>query len=84
MSDTTYQLVDATTSTVIEGPLAYTSSGTNIFPTAGGYDPGYLVSLSGEVKAGDSFDLIYNTNGSGDSRNGKLMADLLKKSTIGW
>lgn len=77
ITSTTYQLVNANDNSVLEGGLTYDPvTGSDIFPTAGGYEPGYRVQLTGDMKAGDSFNIQYNTNGLGDSRNGFLVADL--------
>jgi flagellar hook-associated protein 1 FlgK len=38
--------------------------------------PGYDISLQGVPKAGDSFNITYNTDGLNDNRNGLKMADL--------
>ena len=75
LTDTTYQILDANTSAVIEGPINYDGS-SSIFPTPGGYDPGYRLSLSGSVKAGDTFSTEYNTNLAGDNRNALLFSNL--------
>lgn len=70
ITDTSFQLVNATTSAVIEGPIAYDpNAGIDVFPTAGSYDPGYRVSLSGTIKAGDQFNIAYNSNTVGDNSN---------------
>lgn len=84
LTDTTYQLVDANLNSVIEGPINYDPSlGKNsVFPTPGGYDPGYTISLSGAIKAGDTFDIAYNNKMSGDNRNGMAMEDLYKKNVL--
>lgn len=74
LTPTTYQLVNANTSAVIEGPITYDpSTGANVFPTPGSYDPGYRISISGVVQAGDTFHLEYNSDGIGDNRNGRVM-----------
>jgi flagellar hook-associated protein 1 FlgK len=83
LSDTTYQLVDVDTTNVIEGPITYDpTTGADVFPTTGSYDPGYRVSLSGSMKAGDSFDINYNVNTIGDNRNALQMAGLYTKKII--
>ncbi len=80
VSNTQFQLIDANTSTVIEGPIDYVPGqqpiGFAVFPTPGGYDPGYRVSLFGAIKSGDTFNLNYQSNSSGDNRNGLAMEDL--------
>lgn len=83
LSATTYQVVNANTSAVIEGPITYNpTTGANIFPTPGSYDPGYRVSLSGTIAAGDTFNLTYNTNVSGDNRNGQFMINLYQQGVL--
>lgn len=83
LSDTTFQLVNATTSAVMEGPITYDpTTGADIFPTAGSIDPGYRVSLTGSMKTGDSFNIAYNTNTVGDNRNALEMVGLYTKKII--
>lgn len=83
LSDTTYQIVDANTSSVIEGPITYDPNvGANVFPTAGSYDPGYRISLSGQIKAGDKFEIAYNNNTSMDNRNGLAFETLYQKGVL--
>lgn len=87
LSPTSYRLVNAIDSSVLEGPLAYdpidaAKNPVNIFPTPGGYNPGYKVTLTGDIKTGDTFNIAYNTNPRGDNRNGKLLADLYQKKLI--
>jgi len=75
-SDTTYSIVNATTSAVIEAGLTYDPAVTNaVFPTAAAYDPGYRVSLQGSVKSGDVYTVDYNVSGTSDNRNGLLLAE---------
>lgn len=82
-SETSFSLYDANTSTLIEGPMTYDpAKGTNIFPTTGGYDPGYRISLTGVVKSGDEFTINYNTNVVGDNRNALKFADLYQMKLI--
>lgn len=77
LSATSYQIVNANTTAVMEGPITYNPGANNdIFPTPGGYDPGYRVQLYGNPQAGDTFDISYNNNGVGDNRNGLLLNDL--------
>jgi len=70
LSATTYQLVNVTTSAVIEGPIAFTPGSSNaVFPTPGTYDPGYRVDLEGVPSTGDTFTIEYNSGGKADNRN---------------
>lgn len=86
LSATQFQLVNANTSAVIEGPINYTPGqqpvGFAIFPTPGNYDPGYRVSIFGSVNAGDSFNIGYQSNASGDNRNGLVMENLYTSNTM--
>ncbi|VVC77102.1 Flagellar hook-associated protein 1 [Aquicella siphonis] len=83
LTATSYQLVDANTSSVIEGPITYNpSTGADIFPTPGSYDPGYRVSISGIVQPGDLFHLDYNSNAIGDNRNGLVMEEAYQKGIL--
>lgn len=91
LTPTTYQIVNATTSAVIEGPIVYDPvNGSNVFPTPAAYDPGFRIFIQGTPKTGDKFDITYNstsstsTNGSesADNRNGKKMEDLFNKNVI--
>lgn len=76
LSATSYQVVNATTSAVVEGPIAYSPTQDNaIFPTPGAFDPGYRASISGTVASGDQFNIQYNNGGVGDSRNAIKLAD---------
>lgn len=83
-----YSLINVTSGTTIEGPIAYdptTGTGVNIFPTPGGFDPGYRVSIdisNGSVKPGDSFNIGYNSSSSSDFRNGTLMQKLYGSNTM--
>ncbi len=80
LTATTYELVNATTSAVIETGIPYTAD-KNIFPTPGAYNPGYQVTLSGTVQAGDTFNIKYNTN-QGSNENGLKMATLYQKQIL--
>lgn len=84
LSATTYQLVNASTNAVMEGPIAYDPTATNnIFPTPGAYDPGYRVALSGVPHSGDTFIIEYNNGGFGDSRNAEILANTQTQKIIG-
>lgn len=83
LSTTSYQIVNATTSGVLEGPIAFTpGQAQDVFPTAGALDFGYRVQLSGTPQAGDTFTISYNTGGTSDNRNGLAMANLQLEKTI--
>lgn len=77
LSTTSYQLVNADTSAVIEGPIAYDPTTKNsVFPTPGSFEPGYQVTLSGSIDANDVFNISFNDNAPGDNRNALLLANL--------
>lgn len=83
ISANSYRLINANDNSVLEDGIAYDPlSGADIFPSAGGIDPGYRVNLSGEIRAGDQFDIEYNANGTGDNRNGLLLAQLYQKGVL--
>lgn len=83
LTATSYQLINANDLSVMEGPITYDPAvGANLFPSPGGYDPGYRVSISGTVAAGDVFNIAYNSNGSADFRNGEVMTQLYKNATL--
>ena len=78
------QLVNATTSAVIEGPIAYNPrTGTDLFPTSGSFDPGYQLHLVGAGVAGDSFTVDYNYGAVGDSRNASEISGFYTGKLIG-
>lgn len=79
-SPTSYNLINASNNTVIEAGISYDpETGQDMFPTPGGFDPGFQSHLEGDIEAGDSFNLVYNQSGVGDNRNGLLLADIYKK-----
>ncbi|GAB4391772.1 MAG: flagellar hook-associated protein FlgK [Gammaproteobacteria bacterium] len=83
LSATSYQLVNVTTSAVIEGPIVYDPTQVNaVFPTPGAFDPGYRVDISGAPVTGDNFAIEYNNGGVGDNRNALLLADLQINKTL--
>jgi flagellar hook-associated protein 1 FlgK len=77
LSATSYQLVNASSSAVLEGPITYDPNSQNsLFPTPLNYDPGMRATLSGAIASGDRFTLEYNTGGRGDNRNALQLASL--------
>lgn len=77
LSPTTYQLVNTTTSAVIEGPIVFAPGTDNpVFPTPGAFDPGYQVVVAGTPQTGDRLYINYNSNASSDNRNGLLLNSL--------
>lgn len=79
-SGTSYDLYDNTNSAspvLLEAGIAYDpATGAEVFPTPGGIDHGYRVSINGAPAAGDEFNTEYNTGGIGDNRNALLLAAL--------
>ena len=62
---------------LLEAGIAYdAATGGVLFPTPGGYDPGYQMNISGAPVAGDEFTTAYNTGGIGDNRNALDLAAL--------
>jgi flagellar hook-associated protein 1 len=83
VSPTQYRLLNATDNSVIEDNLTYDpTAGVSLFPTPGGYDPGYRASISGEVRTGDQFQISYNHSGLSDNRNGLLLASLYQQGIL--
>ena len=84
LTPTTYQIQNANTSAVIEGPLTYNpETGANVFPTPGGYDPGYRAMITGsDIQAGDVYSIAYNSNGTSDNRNGLALANLFQQGIL--
>ncbi len=83
LSPTSYQIENATTSAIIEGPLPYDpTTGTNVFPTPGSYDPGYRIKLTGTIAAGDTFGTTYNSAPAGDNRNAIAMEHKLDSGQL--
>jgi flagellar hook-associated protein 1 FlgK len=75
-SPTSYEVVDQSTSSVIDTGSYDPAAGADVFPTASGTDYGYRVTLSGNPAAGDTFNVGFNTNGVGDNRNALAMAGM--------
>lgn len=83
LTDDSYQIINANTNALIEGPITYTAGTVSpVFPTPGAYDPGYRVSLSGSAKAGDTFTIAYNSNGNGDNRNAMAFSALFTQKMV--
>lgn len=60
---------------LLEAGIAYDpATGGDVFPTPGGIDYGYSISINGAPAAGDEFSVDYNTGGTGDNRNALLLA----------
>jgi flagellar hook-associated protein 1 len=83
ISATSYRLLNAVDNSVIETNLPYDPlNGAAVFPTPGGYDPGFRINLAGNIQAGDQFDINYNTNGMGDNRNGLALTALYNQGVM--
>jgi len=83
VSPTSYRLINADDNSLLEDNLVYDPlSGVEVFPTPGGIDPGYRINLSGEIRAGDEFNITYNSNGAGDNRNGLLLAKMYQEGSV--
>ena len=83
LSANSYELVDAGSMAVMETGIAYNpTTGADIFPTPGGYDPGYQVHLQGNFAAGDNFTVEYNSGGVSDNRNALLLDQLRSVETM--
>jgi flagellar hook-associated protein 1 FlgK len=83
ITPTSYELLDATTNLPVipGGPYTYDPTISNsLFPS--GYNPGYQISLSGAINAGDSFNLTYNSDPASDARNAVAMAGVYDKQTL--
>lgn len=73
---TTYEVLDNTlpaAPVVLETGIAY-ASGQEVFPTPGGMDHGYRLTIRGRPEAGDLFRVDYNVAGVGDNRNALALA----------
>lgn len=83
-STTTYDLIDAKTSAVLESGIAYDPNNpkNEIFPTPGNYNPGYKVYLSGKMQDQDTFNIAYNTKVTSDNRNGLAMERLYSNRVL--
>lgn len=80
---TVYDNTNPSSPVALEGPIAYTSTtGSAVFPTPGGLDYGYRISLSGSPATGDQFTVGYNSNGVSDNRNGVLLGALQTNKTM--
>lgn len=79
-SGTSYDIYDNTnpaSPVLLEAAIAYDpATGGELFPTPGGLDHGYRMSLAGAPVAGDEFSSEYNTGGTGDNRNALQLAGL--------
>jgi flagellar hook-associated protein 1 FlgK len=76
-SPTAYEVIDQGTLAVIDTGTYDPATGADIFPTQNlGIDYGYQVHITGNPAASDSFDVVYNSGGTGDNRNALLLAGM--------
>jgi flagellar hook-associated protein 1 FlgK len=76
-SAATYEVIDAGTLAVIDTGNYDPATGADVFPTQNlGIDYGYQVRITGKPAASDTFDVAYNSGGTGDNRNALLMAGM--------
>jgi flagellar hook-associated protein 1 FlgK len=76
-SSTTYEVIDQGTLAVIDTGTYGPATGADIFPTQNlGIDYGYQVRITGNPATSDTFDVGYNSGGTGDNRNALLMAGM--------
>lgn len=75
ISPTQFNVVNVTDS-VTTGPFSYDPNGNNTIQIPDGGNPSYSVVISGAPKTGDQFNLEYNTNGFGDSKNGLALTNI--------
>jgi flagellar hook-associated protein 1 FlgK len=92
-----YNVTNGSPGTQIGPEMTYDpTNGTELFPmpgvvdtTTGGpnapftWDPGYRAKITGIVATGDVFTLSYNTNPSGDNRNGLQLAAMQFEKMMG-
>lgn len=72
-----YDVINTTTSAVLDSGVYNPVTGNNIFPTTtNSLDYGYQVRITGAPATGDTFTVDYNTNGTGDNRNALALAGL--------
>ena len=81
-SATTYDIINNTTSAVIEAGLVFTPNNQNTVIPTGVTDFGYQVVVEGSPQVGDSFIIDYNNGGVGDNRNAILFSNLQTASTL--
>jgi flagellar hook-associated protein FlgK len=67
----------------VEGPILYDPrQGVQIFPTEGGIDRGMHIKITGEPKAGDTFRIEFNRDGTSDNKNALALAELQVKPSL--
>ncbi|RLA04745.1 MAG: flagellar hook-associated protein FlgK [Gammaproteobacteria bacterium] len=76
-SSTAYEVIDQGTLAVLDTGTYDPATGADIFPTQNlGIDFGYQVRITGNPAASDTFDVGYNSGGTGDNRNALSMAGM--------
>ncbi|MHB8745782.1 MAG: flagellar hook-associated protein FlgK [Gammaproteobacteria bacterium] len=82
-SPTTYQIINTTSSAVLDTGTYTPGTGKNIFPSDNlALDYGYQVRITGAPATGDSFAVNYNTGGVGDNRNALALAAFQTKGVF--
>jgi flagellar hook-associated protein 1 FlgK len=84
-SATTFDVLDANTSTLLVSGLGFTPGTANTLFSRDSLDPdyfGFQVVLAGEPAAGDSFRIDYNGSGTSDNSNALLMSALQSADTV--
>ncbi|NVJ60366.1 MAG: flagellar hook-associated protein FlgK [Gammaproteobacteria bacterium] len=80
---TTFNVRDANTNAIITGPVGgFVPDQSNDMLALAGLNYGYEISISGSPQPGDTFNVAYNTNGTGDNRNMLLLGDLQQANTM--
>jgi len=79
---TTYSIINATTTAVIAAGLAYNPAVQNTLVPAGAFTPGYTITMTGTPQTNDQFSVGYNGSGTGDNRNGLLLAQLQQQRVL--
>lgn len=95
LSSNTYQITDGSTNQPIGPVQTYAGQKDIVLPIEAvgnqkivsqyrnqTFRPGYKIQLSGPIEAGDSFEIVFNTDGKLDSRTALSMANLQKTKII--
>ena len=82
-SPTTYQIINTSSSAVLDTGTYSPGTGKDIFPSDNlALNYGYQVHITGSPATGDSFAVNYNTSGTGDNRNALALAGLQTKGVL--
>jgi len=67
----------------VSGAIPYDAKhGTELFPAEGGIDRGFRIKVNGKPKAGDTFRIEFNTDGTSDNKNALALAKLQTKASL--